>query len=71
MKHSPVGVKGANENYNGLVRQYFPKKSSFESIITKEINCVEKLLNNRTRKSCGYISTIQKINSLTEVAFVT
>ena len=62
--------RGSNENYNGLVRQYFPKKSSFENITTKEIKRVEKLLNNRPRKRLGYISPLQKINSLTEVAFV-
>ncbi|MCL4153105.1 UNVERIFIED_CONTAM: hypothetical protein GTU68_053340 [Idotea baltica] len=62
--------RGANENYNGLIRQYFPKKSSFENITTKEIKRVEKLLNNRPRKRFGYISPLQKINSLTKVAFV-
>jgi len=63
--------RGANENYNGLVRQYFPKKSSFKNITTKEVKRVEKLLNNRPRKRLGYISPLQKINSLTKVAFVT
>jgi len=36
--------RGANENLNGLIRQYFPKKSSFENITQQEIQRVEEIL---------------------------
>jgi IS30 family transposase len=42
--------RGANENTNGLIRQYFPKGSSFESITDKQIQYVQHNLNNRPRK---------------------
>ena len=48
--------KGGVENYNGLVRQYFPKGSNFRSIEPEEIQRVEKELNERPRKTLGYKS---------------
>jgi IS30 family transposase len=46
--------RGLNENTNGLVRQYFPKKYEFARIKTKNLQQVEDLLNNRPRKTLGY-----------------
>ena len=46
--------RGLNENTNGLVRQYFPKKSDFSKITDKEIRQVMERLNNRPRKTLGY-----------------
>jgi transposase, IS30 family len=46
--------RGANENSNGLIRQYFPKKSSFENITNQQIQDVENKLNNRPRKRFGF-----------------
>ena len=62
--------RGANENYNGLLRQYFPKKSSFENITWRDVKKAERKLNMRPRKRLGYITPVEKINSLTKVAFV-
>jgi len=62
--------RGANENYNGLLRQYFPKKTCFENIIWRDVKKAERKLNMRPRKRLGYISPVEKINSLTKVAFV-
>jgi len=45
--------RGLNENTNGLIRQYFPKKSNFKAITQKEINRVMDKLNNRPRKCLG------------------
>ena len=42
--------RGANENGNGLVRQYFPKGSDFSTITDKDLRQVERKLNNRPRK---------------------
>jgi IS30 family transposase len=42
--------RGANENSNGLVRQYFPKGSDFSNITDRDLRRVERRLNNRPRK---------------------
>jgi len=42
--------RGTNENTNGLVRQFFPKKSSFAQITESQIKKVMRLLNGRPRK---------------------
>jgi transposase, IS30 family len=46
--------RGLNENTNGLVRQYFPKKHDFARITNAEVQRVAELLNNRPRKTLGY-----------------
>jgi len=46
--------RGLNENTNGLVRQYFPKKQDFTAITNTHVQQVEQLLNNRPRKTLGY-----------------
>jgi IS30 family transposase len=67
--------RGANENLNGLVRQYFPKKTSFASITNNEVENVINILNNRPRKRFGYKTPneifAQKLNDLHSVAFIT
>jgi IS30 family transposase len=46
--------RGCNENFNGLLRQFFPKKSSFANITQEDIDKVIKLINNRPRKRLDY-----------------
>ena len=46
--------RGLNEHTNGLVRQYFPKGTDFNSVSDEDIALVEKKLNNRPRKVLGY-----------------
>jgi IS30 family transposase len=46
--------RGTNENTNGLLRQYFPKHTSFESISESDIECVMQKLNQRPRKTLGF-----------------
>jgi transposase, IS30 family len=46
--------RGVNENTNGLVRQYFPKKTDFSRITDQQIERVAERLNNRPRKTLGY-----------------
>ena len=46
--------RGLNENTNGLIRQYFPKKHDFTVITQKHIEKVMDKLNNRPRKCLGF-----------------
>ena len=46
--------RGANENMNGLIRQFFPKKMRFDSITSKHIAFVMHRLNHRPRKCLGF-----------------
>src|SRR5215216_5652705 len=46
--------RGLNENTNGLVRQYFPKKYHFAKIKDLDVQHVMDRLNNRPRKTLGY-----------------
>lgn len=46
--------RGANENMNGLLRQFFPKRTDFTQISHREVARVEQLINERPRKRLGY-----------------
>jgi IS30 family transposase len=46
--------RGLCENTNGLIRQYFPKGMSFETITDEHVYVVMNRLNNRPRKTLGY-----------------
>lgn len=46
--------RGTNENTNGLLRQYFPKKSSFACLTQEDLDHAVKELNGRPRKRLGY-----------------
>jgi len=48
--------RGVNENMNGLIRQYFPKSSSFENIFNEDVQRVQDILNNRPRKKLNYLT---------------
>lgn len=48
--------RGSNENCNGLLRQFFPKKSMFAMITQKQIDEACGLINNRPRKRLGYLT---------------
>ncbi len=48
--------KGGVENYNGLVRQYFPKGHDFTTITPERLQEVENEINNRPRNVLAYQS---------------
>jgi transposase, IS30 family len=51
--------RGSNENANGLLRDYFPKKTDFSIISEEEILKVEYSLNTRPRKRLGYKTPLE------------
>jgi transposase, IS30 family len=63
--------RGLNENTNGLVRQYFPKKSDFSKITDRQLNKVVERLNHRPRKTLGYKTPNEVFFKLPLVALTT
>lgn len=55
--------RGTNENTNGLLREFFPKKSLFASITQRELDRAITNLNNRPRKRLGYRTPTEVFNS--------
>jgi transposase, IS30 family len=53
--------RGANENANGLLRQYFPKGTDFKRVSPREVARVEQLLNQRPRRRLKYQTPLEVI----------
>jgi IS30 family transposase len=51
--------RARNENTNGLLRQYYPKKTSFADLDPDTLQRVVDELNNRPRKKLGYQTPIE------------
>jgi IS30 family transposase len=65
--------RGSNENLNGLIRQYIPKKTDFKTLSNQYIKDIETKLNNRPRKRFNFESPIFEMEKLLfnqKVAFV-
>lgn len=54
--------RGTNENTNGLIRQYLPKKTDFAIISNEKIKWIETRLNNRPRKCLDYKTPLEVAN---------
>ena len=66
--------RGSNENLNGLIRQYIPKKSDFKLLSEEYIKQIEDKLNTRPRKRFNFENPIFVMNKLLfnqKVALVT
>jgi transposase, IS30 family len=48
--------RGSNENYNGLLRDFFPKRTDFATLTEQDVKRVENILNHRPRKRLGYLT---------------
>jgi len=47
---------GSNENFNGILRQYFPKKTNFEEVSKDRLKRVVDQIKERPRKILGYFT---------------
>jgi len=54
--------RGCNENANGLLRQFFPKKTIFGTITQDDIQKVVGLINHRPRKRLNYLTPYEVFN---------
>jgi transposase, IS30 family len=52
--------RGTNENTNGLIRQYLPKRSSMRNISQRQCDQIADTLNSRPRKRYNYITPKEK-----------
>ena len=46
--------RGTNENTNGLIRQYLPKRTCFKDLTQRQCDEIERELNDRPRKVLGF-----------------
>lgn len=60
--------RGCNENLNGLIRRFLPKKTDFRTVSNDEINKIEYLLNTRPRKRLGWKTPYEVFYKKTGVA---
>ena len=55
--------RGTNENTNGLLREFYPKKFDFSSISQQELDHIVTVINNRPRKCLGYKTPAEVFNA--------
>jgi IS30 family transposase len=55
--------RGANENFNGLARQYFPKSTDLSGHSEEHVKRVCTELNTRPRKGLGYLTPAAKFRA--------
>jgi IS30 family transposase len=61
--HSPW-QRGSNENTNGLLRQYFPKRTDLRQHSREQLEAVAAELNARPRKTLGWKTPAQALEQI-------
>jgi len=56
--------KGSNENTNGRIRRFIPKRVSMDTISEETIQQIEYWLNNTPRKCLGYLTPYEKMKKV-------
>ena len=60
--------RGTNENTNGLIRQYLPKKTDLRNLDNTHLQTIVQALNNRPRKTLNHRTPAERFEQLTGVA---
>jgi IS30 family transposase len=58
------GQRGTNENTNGLLRQFFPKRSGFQKVTQADVDNACSFLNSRPRKCLGWLTPLEIFSSI-------
>ncbi len=53
--------RGTNENTNGLIRQYLPKRTSMKQLTQQRCDAIAHALNNRPRKRHGFRTPLDRL----------
>ena len=60
--------RGTNENTNGLIRQYLPKRISMKTLSQAGCNAVATKLNNRPRERYDFLTPLERLEELLSTA---
>ncbi len=61
--------RGLNEHTNGLLRQYYPKKTSFNSETLKDLDLAVEQINSRPRAALNFRTPKEKMAELTRIGY--
>ncbi|BDZ64209.1 IS30 family transposase [Agromyces mangrovi Wang et al. 2018] len=64
--HAPW-QRGSNENTNGLIRDFYPKGTNFNTITDTDLTETQRLLNIRPRQTLGFHTPAEKLDQLLTV----
>lgn len=61
------GQRGTNENTNGLIRRYLPKKTSFDNLTQDDLDDIVWEINNRPKKVLNFLTPQESFNQQLQI----